>query len=111
MYKSIYIFTAKIYFTVKLSTRDMKTPVGFWEYLEGTSLNINRGDTLIRMSLCRTFLRTIETKSVEATRIFPICCCLAYSTPYRRLLQREAHRTDQNVCVATSNLEFLICNL
>jgi len=49
--------------------------------------------------------------SVETTGISPICCCLFYSKPYSRLLQRKAHRVEQNVGVATSNLDFLICNL
>jgi hypothetical protein len=54
---------------------------------------------LFRMSEYRTVLKATETKSVEATSIFPICCCLVYSAPYSQLLQTEAHQTDQNVCL------------
>jgi len=54
----------------------MRTPVRFWGYLEGNSLNINEGDILIRMSEYRTFLKAIETKSAEAVLIYPNSCFL-----------------------------------
>jgi hypothetical protein len=74
-----------MYFTFKLSTRDMKTLVGFWGYLEGKSLNINRGDTLIRMFEYQAVLKATETKSVKVAGIFPNCCCLVYLTSYDQL--------------------------
>jgi hypothetical protein len=82
----------------------MKTLVGFWGYLEGNSLNINRGDTLIRMFEYQAVLKATEINSVNATAIFTNCCCLVYLTPCSWLLQIEAHRTNQNVGDAISSL-------
>jgi hypothetical protein len=62
-----------MYFTHKLSTRDMKTPKLFWGYMEGKSLNINRDDILIRIFEYRTVLKTLETKLAEAIRTFTDC--------------------------------------
>ena len=49
-----------MYFTYTMTTRDMNTLLRFWGYLEGISLNVIWGDTLIRMSEYRTVLKTTE---------------------------------------------------
>jgi len=62
-------------------------------------MNNSRDDILMRLFEYRTALKETDTKSAEATRNFPNCCCVVhvYSAPYIQLLQREAHQSLQNV--------------